>query len=222
MSKYHDETITCPKCGEQGTFQLWESVNVDIDPELREKVFNEELFLWECPKCGAKVFIPYGTIYHDMTHKFMLFYDYGEPETDKYASLDIPKEFGLDENYTFRVVYGLDNLKEKIRMFEQGATNDVAVERMKHMIINLLNPEIKENGYHMLFANVNYDKTEENEFGTISFVYFDESGQAKGKAYDLQLYYEHCLACDLDPRMKVEGCVCVDGEWMAQQLKKEE
>ncbi|MBO4721349.1 MAG: hypothetical protein IKX31_07285 [Muribaculaceae bacterium] len=45
MSKYHDEPIICPKCGEQGTFQLWETVNVDLDPELRKKIFNEELFL---------------------------------------------------------------------------------------------------------------------------------------------------------------------------------
>lgn len=33
-------------------------------------------------------------------------------------------------------------------------------------------------------------------------------------------YYEHCLACEIDPRMKVEGCACVDRDWMAQQFKK--
>ena len=221
MSKSHQEEIVCPKCGEHGEFTLWESVNVDLDQELREKIFNEELFLWTCPKCGERAFIPFGTIYHDMAHKFMLFYQYDEPETDKYAPLELPDTFGSAEDYTFRVVYGLDNLKEKIRMLESGI-KDVPAERMKHMIVHLLNNEIKDSGYHLYFANVNYDSTEEHEFGTISFVYFDEKGQAKGKGYDMQLYYEHSLACELDPRMKVEGCQCVDEQWMSQQLKKEE
>lgn len=34
-------------------------------------------------------------------------------------------------------------------------------------------------------------------------------------------YYEHKLACELDPRMKADGCMCVDTDWMAKQMKEE-
>ena len=34
-------------------------------------------------------------------------------------------------------------------------------------------------------------------------------------------YYEYCLACEVDPRMSVSKCQCVDAEWMDLQLKEE-
>ena len=34
-------------------------------------------------------------------------------------------------------------------------------------------------------------------------------------------YYEHKLAFELDPRMTIKGCMCVDEEWLAKQLKEE-
>ena len=40
MSKMRTVTLTCPKCGEQFEFNLYESVNATLDPELREKVIN--------------------------------------------------------------------------------------------------------------------------------------------------------------------------------------
>lgn len=219
MSKFHNEPIQCPKCGEHGTFQLWETVNADLNPELREKIFNEELFLWECPKCGAKVFIPYGTIYHDMSHKFMLFYQHEEMDDKKYKPLLFPNEMGLDEDYTLRMVCGLQKLREKIRILENGL-NDIAIERMKYMIIRLFNPEIAERGYYLFFMGVNNNSTKEHEYGTIFFGYYDENHQTKARDYSMDMYYEECLACEVDLRMKVTGCQCVDDGWIAKQLKK--
>lgn len=34
-------------------------------------------------------------------------------------------------------------------------------------------------------------------------------------------YYEYCLACEVDSRMSVSKCQCVDAEWMDLQLKEE-
>ena len=73
MSEVKKETIICPHCQAKGKMDIWNSVNVDLDPKLREKIFNEELFLYHCPNCGETTGVPYGTLYHDMTHHFMLF-----------------------------------------------------------------------------------------------------------------------------------------------------
>ena len=43
MSKISKRPILCPSCGHTGEFTLWDSVNVDLDPEMREKEFSEAL-----------------------------------------------------------------------------------------------------------------------------------------------------------------------------------
>ena len=62
MSQLCKDSITCPKCHKEGEFEYWSSINVDLDPELKEKIFNEEIFVWTCPECGAKVFSESRTI----------------------------------------------------------------------------------------------------------------------------------------------------------------
>ena len=88
MSQLRKETIECPHCHQEGKFDLWTSVNVDLDPELREKIFSEELFMYHCPHCGKVTGIPAGTLYHDMTHGFMIFFDFSSvrPLPRKYSS----------------------------------------------------------------------------------------------------------------------------------------
>lgn len=218
MSKHHKEEIECPHCHHKGEFDLWESVNVDLDPELREQVLNYRLFVWTCPKCESHVILPYDTLYHDMKHRFMLFfsYEFNGEEADKYAPMKMPKEFFMD-GYTHRIVYGLKRLKEKILILEEGL-NDVAVERMKFMISHIVVPEITEKGYELFFYQV--DRTDEvSEYGAIFFVYHDqERDEEMVVRFAMDNYYEHCLAVELDPRMQVEGCMCVDPGWMAKQL----
>ena len=44
MSKVCEETIICPNYKTKGKFDLWESMNVDLNPEVREKIFGDEAF----------------------------------------------------------------------------------------------------------------------------------------------------------------------------------
>lgn len=43
MSRYHKEQIECLHCHHKGEFDLWESVNVDLDPELRRQILSDRL-----------------------------------------------------------------------------------------------------------------------------------------------------------------------------------
>ena len=49
MSIPKKHTITCPKCGTSGDFTAWDSINVDLMPEMKEKVMSGEIFRWTCP-----------------------------------------------------------------------------------------------------------------------------------------------------------------------------
>ncbi len=64
MSKISKRPIPCPSCGHTGEFTFWDSVNVDLDPEMREKVLRGELFRWTCPNCGETFPAPNLHIYY--------------------------------------------------------------------------------------------------------------------------------------------------------------
>lgn len=220
MSQLRKETIECPHCYKEGEFDLWTSVNVDLNPELREKIFSDELFLYHCPHCGEVTGIPAGTLYHDMEHKFMLFFEFFKPDEYDYLPMELPDTLGMDKNYTFRTVFDLQRFKEKIVILEHGL-DDVAIEHQKYMISHIIMPEITEKGYELYFAKLE-EPDEEFPLGKIFFFYNDEEKQQTMEVrFAMDNYYEHKLACELDPRMTIKGCMCVDEEWLAKQLKEE-
>jgi hypothetical protein len=220
MSKCHQEPIECPYCGAPGEYTLWDSVNVDLDSDLRDKIFSEDLFLWKCPQCGKEIHIPFGTLYHDMKNKFMLMYEYYDPDEGKYEPMKISAPLELSKDYTMRVVYGLMNLKEKIVILEHGL-NDIAIEHMKYMISHLTCPEISEKGYVLYFHHIE-EPTEEFPYGTIFFFYEDaEKEQLMTIRFAMDNYYEHCMAVDVDPRFNIgDKCICIDSGYMDINLRK--
>lgn len=42
ISKHH---IPCPSCGRTGEFTRWDSINVDLDPEMRDQAKNGSIFM---------------------------------------------------------------------------------------------------------------------------------------------------------------------------------
>ncbi|MDO4949735.1 MAG: CpXC domain-containing protein [Bacteroidales bacterium] len=219
MSQIHKDSITCPKCSTKGDFEYWASINIDLNPELKDKIFNEEIFVWTCPKCGTRVFIPFGTLYHDMKHSFMIFFSHDEPENDnKYDPMEIPDMVGIEKNYTFRVVYGLLNFKEKILVME-NMLNDIAVEKLKYMIIHHMDESMAEKGVRLFFQGIT-KSDEENEYGQMVFYCQMPDDKRSGNiALPMERYYEQCLSLELDKRFSVTNCMCIDEGWIADKMK---
>ena len=61
MSRHHIEKVTCPSCHHEGDFELWDSINTALDPEMKEKVLNKSIFLYTCPSCGETFRLNYPT-----------------------------------------------------------------------------------------------------------------------------------------------------------------
>lgn len=217
MSQLCTDLITCPKCYLEGEFEYWSSINVDLNPELKNKIFNEEIFIWSCPKCGAKVFVPFSTIYHDMEHRFMIFFSHDVPENDgKNEPFQIPEEFGL-EDYSFRAVYGLLNFKEKILIMEKNL-NDIAVEKLKYTITHHMDSSIAENGVRLYYQGVT-KPDKENEYGQIIFYCHGKDEEGRHIGLQMERYYEQCLSLKLDNRFTFKGCMCVDEKWVSNKMK---
>ena len=73
-------TACCSRCGESHAVQTWPSINVAQDPDLKARVRDGSLFVWECPHCGARSLVKYQTLYHDPAEKLMVWLLPGDAE----------------------------------------------------------------------------------------------------------------------------------------------
>ena len=73
MSRHHMEKLTCPSCHHDGDFEVWDSINTVLDPEMKEKVLNQSIFLYTCPNCGETFRLNYPTLYHQMEDLVMIY-----------------------------------------------------------------------------------------------------------------------------------------------------
>ena len=74
MSRHHIEKVTCPSCHHEGDFELWDSINTALDPEMKEKVLNKSIFPLYLPELWRDLSFklsytlsPDGRSYHDLS-----------------------------------------------------------------------------------------------------------------------------------------------------------
>ena len=153
MSMHHIEQIKCPKCGKDAEFEIWNSINVDLNPEMRERVLDGTLYNFKCQHCGHEDKIAYPILYNDMTHNFMIYYcdengvkEYEDALTNLMDN-ELTKE--ITENAKYRIVTNYFQLAEKIKIFESGL-DDRMIELLKLDQIITCNKNKPEN--HLAFA----------------------------------------------------------------------
>lgn len=142
MSSKEIQKIKCPACGAEHEFEIWPRINTDLDPDLKKKVRNGELFRTVCPSCGQQIDVVYPCLYHQMKDKFMIYYAPGRQAMEEAAAAfregldeaDGKRGFSAGEaGYRNRVVGSLYDLQEKIAIFDAGA-DDRVVEICKVLI----------------------------------------------------------------------------------------
>jgi hypothetical protein len=74
MSSMMPCQLQCPHCGNEQELEIWGSVNVKLDPELKEKLLGGEINVFACEKCGKRTFYDAPLLYHDMELHFCIQY----------------------------------------------------------------------------------------------------------------------------------------------------
>ncbi len=74
MTRTSSTAVRCPECGRQQEVVLWDSLNVTLDPELKEKLFEGKINIFECIFCHFTTMIDYPLLYHDMDRRFIVQY----------------------------------------------------------------------------------------------------------------------------------------------------
>jgi hypothetical protein len=74
---------------------VWDSLNVTLDNELKKKLYDAEVNIFECEKCGKQTFINAPLLYHDMTQQFCV--QYYPP--DSIDDVDFLLQFNTDGSF---------------------------------------------------------------------------------------------------------------------------
>ena len=133
MTEISTTELVCPECGLEQLFTVYNSVNVTLNPDYKEKLINGELTILTCDACEYQVEVIFPILYHDMENKLMIWMN---PD----GQLD-PNEVGnqqflfgmLDESYRYRIVSTREEMVEKIYIFDHDL-DDKPLEMLKHFI----------------------------------------------------------------------------------------
>lgn len=186
MTVKHSQSITCLSCKKASDFDFYGSINTMLDPTLKQRVKNFDIFKFICPHCGSEQFVAYSFLYHQMEDKLMIYCCQDEEEIAKVRELyagdfttavdEKGRERAIDTSgYRRRIVIGADNLVEKIRIFDAGL-DDRLMEIYKIMLYGQMQPQLAEmpggDDVDAVFVDENLDRS-------LSLV-FVANGQAVG------------------------------------------
>jgi hypothetical protein len=195
--------ISCPTCDVQQDVQLYESINVQAEPQLKDALMQNQLNRVECADCDANFRVDLPLLYNDPQNNILVHWI---PEVGDVTRDQILEDFdqSMEEMGTMvptdislpsvRLVFSRVELVELIFMIEVGM-NQRVVEYVKYSIFTR-NLEKVDPEHHRLLLNVQ-DSTEEE----LCFVMQDIREQTLGQVlrYGRASYHSMCELYDESP-----------------------
>lgn len=219
MSIIKEASAPCSKCGEKQVIRIYRSINVSEDPQLKEKVRNGSLFLWECPHCGQVNLAKYETLYHDPAARLMVWLlpEGDISETQMKAITMHTKAMG---GYTLRRVTDMGSLMEKVLIHDAGL-DDVVLEMCKYVTKMEMISKItgKDNQEALMKAKFNFYRIEGEADERMITLMFPQDGKMSGVNIGWNVYQDCEGILSRNPHIRPgEGFVNVDADWLATML----
>ncbi|HWH79524.1 MAG TPA: CpXC domain-containing protein [Candidatus Binatus sp.] len=137
MAVYHPTTVTCP-CGNSITANLARSINAGRTPAIRETIIHGEFHRVNCPQCGRRQAVESPFFYTDLSRHAIY---HVRPRSERYnfrrdskrlddAADAVPADFASSAPRQLRIIYGLDELREKL-VAQDAGLDDRVVELLK-------------------------------------------------------------------------------------------
>ena len=219
MSIINEALAPCSKCGQQHKVTVYRSINISDNPELKDKVRDGSLFLWECPHCGQVNLAKYETLYHDPAAKLMVWLiPAGEvSETQMQAITMHTKAMG---GYTLRRVNDMGSLMEKV-LIRDAQLDDVVLEMCKYvtkleMVQTTVGQDQKE---EFMASTFHFYKSEGEDQARILTFMYGLGGQMQGVNIGRNVYQDCSAILERNPQIKPnEGFAKVDADWLSSVL----
>lgn len=205
----------CCKCGGSHEMNIYRSINAADDPELKQKVMDGSLFVWECPDCGQMNLVKYECLYHDPEKKLMVWLlPSGElPETEMTAIQNHTKAMG---DYTLRRVSDVTGLMEKVLLVEEGL-DDRVMEMCKYVTkMELASKSGDQDVTPLMNMPIHFLR---NEDGALVLTY-PQDGRMTGCHIGMNVY-EDCegILERNEDSLRTEGFAKIDSDWILSMMK---
>lgn len=219
MSIINEALAPCSKCGQQHKVIVYKSINISDNPELKAKVADGSLFLWECPHCGQMNLAKYETLYHDPEGKLMVWLiPAGEiSEAQMQAITMHTKAMG---GYTLRRVNDMGTLMEKVLVAEAGL-DDIVLEMCKYVTkLEMLQKSVPaEQKDEFMASTFHFYRSEgEGDERILTFMYALD-GQMLGVNIGWNVYQDCAGILDRNPQIRPEeGFAKIDAKWLSSKM----
>ena len=219
MSIINKARAACTKCGNANEITVYRSINISENPELKDKVKDGSLFIWECPHCGTVNLARYETLYHDPEGKLMVWLlpDGDLPESQMQAITLHTKAMG---GYVLRRVNDTGSLMEKVLIHDAGL-DDIVLEMCKYVTkMEIAAKMDKEKASELYSAPFHFYRIEGEDSERIITLMYPWEGNMAGARIGWNVY-EDCLGIlQRNPGMKAEeGFVKIDSDWLYSKVK---
>lgn len=209
--------VKCSSCGEVHSIDVYSSINVAQDPDLKEKVSTGSMFVWECPHCGKVNLVKYPLLYHDPQSRVMVWLlPDGSVSQDKINMLSSQLE-DLD-GYVLRRVGDVGSLIEKIKIFDAGL-DDRIIEMCKWVTKMELAEKLGKDKAETVFAAPFKFFKVDGADNDICLTYPD-AGKMEGVNIGFNVYEDCRGIVNRNPQItSVKGFAQVDQDWISSFMR---
>lgn len=219
MSILTQASSPCSKCGNRNTVDIYKSINVSENPELKDKVRDGSLFLWECPHCGQVNLARYETLYHDPEGKLMVWLipEGDVSETQMQAITMHTKAMG---GYTLRRVNDTGSLMEKILVHDSGL-DDVVLEMCKYAVkMEMASKLSNEQAAGLITSAFRFYRLEGDGDDRLITMMYPHDGQMVGIKIGWNVYQDCQGILERNGNIRPsEGFARIDTDWLSSIMK---
>lgn len=159
MSHKRKHEIACPFCGREQEVELWDSIDLDDDPGLREALLASRINRVECAGCQKAFRVDKPLVYHDREQEIFIHLDplvgartLEEVETTFREAMQelnriLPKDVSPPETH---LVVEWSELIERIYLLEEGL-DACLVEHIKYMLFQQNADKLPADKKNLLF-----------------------------------------------------------------------
>ncbi|MBR5176063.1 MAG: CpXC domain-containing protein [Bacteroidales bacterium] len=209
---------TCSSCGKTSGVEVYSGINTSAEPELKAKVKDGSLFLWECPHCGKTNLVSGQMIYHDPEERLMIWLlpEGSLPEESvKAIEKSLASAAETLEGYTFRRVDDAGSLIEKVNIFDAGL-EDTVIEMVKH--VTKMELSQRGAGKDIVDVTLRFFRIEGPDH-ELTFTY-PAGGQMQGVQIGFNVYEDCAGILRRNPSIiPSDGFSRIDQDWIARYFR---
>ncbi|MCR5637156.1 MAG: CpXC domain-containing protein [Clostridiales bacterium] len=211
--EFETKKVTCPHCQKQQNIVVYPSINITLNPEIKDDVISASIFTKLCKYCGGSFEIRHPVLYNDMERRFLVYYI---PDIDSSRIIDT----ALEEDYDSlkyvkrRIVPDYDTFREKIHILESGL-DDMAIEITKLAVLNVVK---KKEDCEIIKGTFSFCYQEKN---TIGFE-FETSNGPYCQSTRMEVYHkaEYIVRKTAGLDSSMTGFLKIDSNWAENMLHR--